>query len=288
MSLSAAVLDALIATGATREQLAAVMRADIAEREAREARQVPWERLRVMAFERDGEKCGWCGCEDGPFEIDHITPRSKGGENVLENVIVSCRPCNRAKKDREEAEWSDLHARRVNDRERKRRQRSRDKSRDNRDTIGKSAVTRDTPPNGSPKDINQTPSLPPAEVSEPIGSSPQSRPWSLPVGVSLQVWTDFLSNRKRKKAGNTPTAWTKFRNDLRRVSSQTGIPPPKLIEHAAASGWAGIYDPNEDKGHGRTNGLGRHQPDDGLSPTTRAAMSVFGPIEASHERSVPQ
>ena len=28
--------------------------------------------------------------------------------------------------------------------------------------------------------------------------------------------------------------------------------------------------------HGRTNGLGRHQPDDGLSTTTRAARDVFG------------
>jgi hypothetical protein len=33
--------------------------------------------------------------------------------------------------------------------------------------------------------------------------------------------------------------------------------------------------------HGRTNGVGRHQPDDGLSPTTRAAIAVFGPVERS-------
>src|SRR5579884_3466620 len=35
------------------------------------------------------------------------------------------------------------------------------------------------------------------ESSEPKGSSP--RAWALPVGVSLQVWTDLLSNRKRKR-----------------------------------------------------------------------------------------
>jgi hypothetical protein len=171
MSLSAAVIDALMATGATREQIAAAMKADIAEREAREARQVPWERLRQLAFERDGEKCGWCGCEDGPFEVDHKIARSKGGENILENVIVSCRACNRAKKDRDEAEWSELHARRVSDRNRKRRQRDRDKSRDKRDIREVSAVTRDTPPKVSPKDINQTPSSPPVDVSEAEASS---------------------------------------------------------------------------------------------------------------------
>jgi hypothetical protein len=43
-------------------------------------------------------------------------------------------------------------------------------------------VTRDSPPDSSPKENNQTPSLPPAEVSEPNGSSPQPRPWALPLG----------------------------------------------------------------------------------------------------------
>jgi hypothetical protein len=32
--------------------------------------------------------------------------------------------------------------------------------------------------------------------------------------------------------------------------------------------------------HGRTNGMGRHQPDDGLSATTRAAVAVFGSAPA--------
>jgi hypothetical protein len=83
------------------------------------------------------------------------------------------------------------------------------------------------------------------EVSEPKGSSP--RPWALPAGVSLQVWTDFLSNRKRKRLGNTPTSWKAFNDDLSRISLQTGIPPPQLIEHASAKGWGSINDPNERK-----------------------------------------
>jgi hypothetical protein len=88
------------------------------------------------------------------------------------------------------------------------------------------------------------------EISEPKGSSP--RAWALPAGVSLQVWQDFLSNRKRKRLGNTPTAWKAFQDDLNRVSSRTGIPPPKLIEHAAAKGWGSINDPNEDQRNGRS------------------------------------
>jgi len=32
-----------------------------------------------------------------PFEIDHILPRFKGGENILNNLMLSCRKCNRSK-----------------------------------------------------------------------------------------------------------------------------------------------------------------------------------------------
>lgn len=31
------------------------------------------------------------------LDIDHITPRSYGGRNTLENLIVSCAPCNNGK-----------------------------------------------------------------------------------------------------------------------------------------------------------------------------------------------
>lgn len=109
-------------------------------------------------------------------------------------------------------------------------------------------VTRDPP--------NDNNNLTPREVSEPIGSSPQ--PWACPVGVDRQVWADFLDNRKRKKQGNSPTAWKRFNDDLRRVSAQAGIPPPQLIEHAAASSWAGIYDPRN-KTNDRTASIGKSQ-----------------------------
>jgi hypothetical protein len=135
-------------------------------------------------------------------------------------------------------------------------------------------VTPVTPPN----DIDI---LTPHEVSEAEASSP--RPWALPAGVSLQVWTDFLGNRKRKRLGNTPTAWKGFCDDLNRISAQTGIPPPKLIELAAIKGWGSINAPTEDQVHGqqRTNGMGRNQ-SDGLSSTARAAVAVFGAPGARH------
>lgn len=146
-----------------------------------------------------------------------------------------------------------LETRRRNERERKSRSRevthSHGKSRDSRDKPDKS-------PKVSPKEINQTPSYPPVQVSEPSGSSPSPRPWALPEGVSLQVWTDLLSNRKRKRLGNTPTAWKQFCDDLNRVSLQTGIPPPELIRQCAAKGWGAIYDPRDQRNERSSNPIG--------------------------------
>jgi hypothetical protein len=107
--------------------------------------------------------------------------------------------------------------------------------------------TNGEPPEVSPKDINQTPSSPPVDASEAKASSHQPRPWALPAGVSLQVWDDFKKNRAKKRLPNTDTAWKAFLDDLSRVSSHTGIPPPKLIEQCTAKGWGAIYDPRDQR-----------------------------------------
>jgi 5-methylcytosine-specific restriction endonuclease McrA len=53
---------------------------------------------RRSIFARDNHRCQYCG---GPAEsIDHIVPRSRGGEHVWENVVAACRPCNVRKRDR--------------------------------------------------------------------------------------------------------------------------------------------------------------------------------------------
>jgi hypothetical protein len=130
------------------------------------------------------------------------------------------------------------------------------------------------PPDPAPNEIdNLTPTRGKTETNV---SSKTAEPWALPVDVGRQVWTDLLANRKRKRLGNTPTAWKAFLDDLNRVSIQTGIPPPQLIEQCTAKGWGAIYDPRDERNERSTNGMGRHQPNDGLSQTTRAARDVFG------------
>src|SRR4051812_30033174 len=53
---------------------------------------------RRAVFARDGGRCQYCA---GPAEsIDHVVPRSRGGEHVWENVVAACRACNTRKRDR--------------------------------------------------------------------------------------------------------------------------------------------------------------------------------------------
>ena len=63
-------------------------------------------RLREAVFDRDGEVCAYCLTTDGPFEIDHIHPVAKGGSDDLENLTVSCKSCNRSKRDKLVGEWA--------------------------------------------------------------------------------------------------------------------------------------------------------------------------------------
>lgn len=55
---------------------------------------------------RDAGRCAYCG-ERGAT-IDHVIPRSRGGQHVWDNVVLACQPCNSRKGDRLLAElgWS--------------------------------------------------------------------------------------------------------------------------------------------------------------------------------------
>ena len=53
---------------------------------------------RRAVFVRDNHRCQYCG--SSAENIDHVVPRSRGGEHVWENVVAACRPCNTRKEDR--------------------------------------------------------------------------------------------------------------------------------------------------------------------------------------------
>jgi 5-methylcytosine-specific restriction endonuclease McrA len=57
----------------------------------------------IDILEKYNYRCAYCNmefdCENLP-ERDHIIPISKGGNNIKENIIPSCRICNAKKKDK--------------------------------------------------------------------------------------------------------------------------------------------------------------------------------------------
>lgn len=54
---------------------------------------------RRAVFARDDWECQYCGSR-GSLTVDHVIPRSKGGDSGWENIVTSCAPCNRRKGDR--------------------------------------------------------------------------------------------------------------------------------------------------------------------------------------------
>ena len=53
---------------------------------------------RRAIFARDGGRCVYCG--GVATSVDHVIPRSRGGQHVWENVVAACRRCNHTKSDR--------------------------------------------------------------------------------------------------------------------------------------------------------------------------------------------
>jgi 5-methylcytosine-specific restriction endonuclease McrA len=51
---------------------------------------------------RDHSSCQYCGVllETSDYSIDHVVPRSRGGQSVWANLVLACVHCNRRKSDR--------------------------------------------------------------------------------------------------------------------------------------------------------------------------------------------
>lgn len=58
-----------------------------------------WDELRRKVYSRDDYKCQKCGGEGGPhgnteLHAHHITPRSKGGSDDMNNLVTLCDTCH--------------------------------------------------------------------------------------------------------------------------------------------------------------------------------------------------
>jgi hypothetical protein len=58
---------------------------------------------RLAIYLRDGLACAYCGAtveEGAKLTLDHVTPHSKGGTNVVTNLVTCCHRCNSARGNR--------------------------------------------------------------------------------------------------------------------------------------------------------------------------------------------
>lgn len=62
---------------------------------------------RQMIHKRDDNMCQYCGSIKN-LTIDHVMPRSRGGKDTWENMVVACMPCNTHKGDKTPEEWGRL------------------------------------------------------------------------------------------------------------------------------------------------------------------------------------
>ena len=46
---------------------------------------------------RDEHLCQYCGDKNSPLTIDHILPKGRGGQDLWENLVTACKPCNQKK-----------------------------------------------------------------------------------------------------------------------------------------------------------------------------------------------
>lgn len=63
---------------------------------------VPFKKIilsRKNILRRDNHKCQYCGSTTN-LTIDHIIPKSKGGDETWENLVTACIKCNNKKGDR--------------------------------------------------------------------------------------------------------------------------------------------------------------------------------------------
>lgn len=62
-----------------------------------------------LQYKSQRGKCWHCGVElNNVYEPDHLIPLAQGGTNAPNNIVCSCKPCNRSKGGKTVAQWKGM------------------------------------------------------------------------------------------------------------------------------------------------------------------------------------
>jgi len=63
------------------------------------------QRVSWAVYRRDNYTCRYCGRNDVPLTVDHLILWEVGGPSIEENLVSSCKSCNKARGNTEYEEW---------------------------------------------------------------------------------------------------------------------------------------------------------------------------------------
>jgi hypothetical protein len=63
------------------------------------------ESIKWRVYDRDNYTCRYCGARGVPMTVDHYLAQTFGGETSYDNLLTSCRPCNKKKGHKTIEEW---------------------------------------------------------------------------------------------------------------------------------------------------------------------------------------
>jgi len=53
--------------------------------------------VREYLLEKFGRRCVYCGATNVPLEVEHVIPKSRGGTDRIDNLVIACHECNQKK-----------------------------------------------------------------------------------------------------------------------------------------------------------------------------------------------
>jgi hypothetical protein len=78
---------------------------DLAKIIVRKSTRVIEQGISWSVFRRDQYHCRYCGANDVPLTVDHLVTWEDGGPSIEENLVTSCRKCNKARGNKPYEVW---------------------------------------------------------------------------------------------------------------------------------------------------------------------------------------